>query len=245
MASRMVLADAVELSSPELILIDDALALRAREALVVPDDTLARLEHDVWLRRLTALEAANAVSTARDARGPHSPGRSLLGGHRRRTKALAAGAVGASLMLALLLGVNVNLRGDPAGADASQVTAPPTSPQVTAPPTSPPKVVRNRAGSTARETPSARAAAPSRQAGREFAWAPVTGASSYHVEFFRDDARIFAGDVTTPRLSLPATWKHAGRSHRLEPGSYRWYVWPVVSGLRQAHATVQAELVVG
>jgi hypothetical protein len=244
MASRTVLADAVELSSPELILVDDALAVRAREALVVPDDTLARLEHDVWLRRLTALEAANAGATARDARGSHSPSRPLRRGHRRRTKTLAAGAVGASLMLALLLGVNVNLRGDPAGADASQVTAPPTSSQVTAPPASPPKVVRKRAGSAARETPPARSAAPS-TAGRDFAWAPVAGASAYHVEFFRDNARIFAGDVTTPRLSLPATWKHADRLHRLEPGSYRWYVWPVVSGLRQAHATVQAELVVG
>lgn len=221
--------------SPELVLVDESLASRAREHLPAPDDTLARLEHDMWLRRLIALQAVNAVSTAPEASVPHVRSLPLRRARRRRAKALAAVGVGASLMLTLLLGVNVNLRGDPAGADSSNVTAP-----VAASPRSAP----NGGSSTPRETPAGRSAAPSAKS-RTFAWAPIAGASSYHVEFFRNDSRIFAGDVTPPRLSLPATWQHAGRSHELEPGVYRWYVWPVLAGLRQAHATVQAELVVG
>jgi hypothetical protein len=221
--------------SPELALVDESLASRARDHLPAPDDTLARLEHDVWLRRLMAVQAANTVSTATESSVAHVSSLPHRRAHRGRTKALAAVGVGASLMLALLLGVNVNLRGDPAGADASYVTAPAAAP---------PRGARNGGSSTPRETPAGRSAAPSAKS-RTFAWAPIADASSYHVEFFRNDSRIFAGDVTAPRLSLPAKWQHAGRSHELEPGVYRWYVWPVVAGLRQAHATVQAELVVG
>ena len=79
---------------------------------------------------------------------------------------------------------------------------------------------------------------------RRFAWAPVAGATGYHVEFFRESTRIQSVDTTRPEYALPVTWVHGGRRHRLEPGAYRWYVWPIVSGLRQSRATVQADLLV-
>jgi hypothetical protein len=39
-------------------------------------------------------------------------------------------------------------------------------------------------------------------------------------------------------------WRLNGRDHRLEPGAYRWYVWPRVDGRRRAKANVQAKLLV-
>ena len=29
-----------------------------------------------------------------------------------------------------------------------------------------------------------------------------------------------------PRLRVPTSWYNAGRRRKLEPGRYRWYVWP-------------------
>jgi hypothetical protein len=29
-----------------------------------------------------------------------------------------------------------------------------------------------------------------------------------------------------PRVAMPREWTFGGRKYRLEPGLYRWYVWP-------------------
>jgi phage terminase large subunit-like protein len=42
---------------------------------------------------------------------------------------------------------------------------------------------------------------------------------------------------------IPRRWRLNGRTQRLEPGSYRWYVWAHVGGRREGKATVQAKLV--
>jgi hypothetical protein len=31
---------------------------------------------------------------------------------------------------------------------------------------------------------------------------------------------------TRTRFALKKTWKFAGRTYRLTPGTYRWFVWP-------------------
>jgi hypothetical protein len=79
---------------------------------------------------------------------------------------------------------------------------------------------------------------------RRFVWAPVASATGYHVELFKGTALIFRDETTKPELLIPVRWRFDGRVRRLEPGEYRWYVWPVAGGQREAEAIVQAKLVV-
>jgi hypothetical protein len=79
---------------------------------------------------------------------------------------------------------------------------------------------------------------------RRFAWPPVAGSTGYHVELFRGSALVFRDETTKPEILIRKRWRLDGRLRRLEPGSYRWYVWPLVDGRRAASAIVQARLVV-
>ena len=79
---------------------------------------------------------------------------------------------------------------------------------------------------------------------RRLAWAPVAGATAYHVELFQGPAPIFRASATKPDVVVPKAWRFGGRRRTLEPGTYRWYVWPIIGGERQEQAVVQAELVV-
>jgi hypothetical protein len=79
---------------------------------------------------------------------------------------------------------------------------------------------------------------------RRFAWASTLGASAYHVELFRGNTRVFAGDTKDSQIAVPADWTLNGRRHVLSPGEYRWYVWPIVGGKRAPAAIVQAKLTV-
>jgi hypothetical protein len=81
-------------------------------------------------------------------------------------------------------------------------------------------------------------------ASRRFAWAPSHGASGYHIELFRGSALIFRAQMTKPEILIRRRWRFNGRDHQLEPGAYRWYVWPLVDGRRRAKAIVQAKLAV-
>ena len=86
-------------------------------------------------------------------------------------------------------------------------------------------------------TPKPAAAEP-----RRFAWAPVEGAVSYHVELFRGADRVLVKETTEPILELGSTWRYEGKTVELTPGSYRWYVWPVTKSGRATQAVVQAKL---
>jgi hypothetical protein len=79
---------------------------------------------------------------------------------------------------------------------------------------------------------------------RVFAWPPVGKAIAYRVEFFRGTEQIFAVRTTSPRVEVPAQWRHAGKQQQLGPGVYRWYVWPVFRGrgAKDSAAIVQASL---
>jgi hypothetical protein len=107
-----------------------------------------------------------------------------------------------------------------------------------------PPAVRTGATEGANEPP-ARTRSPSTRAGtRRFAWPPVAGATGYHVELFKGPALVFRNEATKPEILIPRRWRFDGRPRKLEPGEYRWYVWPVVNGRRKASAIVQARLVV-
>lgn len=254
-----------ETSSPELALVDDDLAVRARERLAEPDDTLARVQHEIWLSRLAACEAACTDHTSEFARRWRSVAARLarLQAMRLGPALLAAGAFAATLAIAARFDTDVDFQGTqaaPASPNSVELVAPPTVSSTgsdktatatgsgrTATATGSEKTVRR--GSSGSERPKSRISASrpstkSEPGRRRFAWAPVPGASSYRVEFFRGDARIYTADTSRPQLALPARWTLAGRTHRLTPGTYRWYVWPVSSGIRRSEATVQAELVV-
>ena len=82
--------------------------------------------------------------------------------------------------------------------------------------------------------------------GKTFVWAASAGAAAYEFQLFRGATRIFRTRVAEPRLQLPREWRDDGRDQSLEPGTYRWYVWPISeSTQRRARvATVQARLVI-
>jgi len=54
----------------------------------------------------------------------------------------------------------------------------------------------------------------------------VRGARYYNVQLFRDGRKILSTWPREPRLRLPSTWRFAGARRALDPGRYRWYVWP-------------------
>lgn len=56
-------------------------------------------------------------------------------------------------------------------------------------------------------------------------WRAAGGAAYYHVQLFRRGRRILAAWPRRPELVLSSTWSWGGRRYRLEPGTYRWYVW--------------------
>lgn len=65
------------------------------------------------------------------------------------------------------------------------------------------------------------------------------------MQLFRGSQRVFANRTRQPRLTLPETWRYAGRVVRLEPGSYRWNVWALhAGGKRSGRPAVQAQIVI-
>ena len=90
------------------------------------------------------------------------------------------------------------------------------------------------------------AAAPKPEA-KTFAWVPARGARSYVVEFKGPGGVIYLSRTSHARLKLPALWTFRGRRHALRPGTYHWYVWPVVRtshGLHRARASVSSKLTI-
>lgn len=228
-------------TSPELALVDPLLGQRVRERLPEPSDTLARIDLDLTRRRLTAL-AENAVAP----REQHVPKRWSSRTPPPSRLLVASGLVAAGLVAVLLVGVNVDVRGTPAGADSTSAAPLPAQASTQVPTTQPRRAVQNPpkpsfVPTRAKPHPAIRTQPP---AARRFAWAPVPGATGYRVEFFRGDKRVFSTATTEAQLTLSGSWSFSGRTQRLVPGTYHWYVWPIVGGLRQSKATVQASLAV-
>ena len=101
---------------------------------------------------------------------------------------------------------------------AAATAAKPANPVSTRPPISRPRTA-------AAEPQAGVSAAPS---SRVLAWAPVANATAYTVEITRNGESIYTATTTTPNVRVPNQWRHDGRTMTLSPGTYHWYVWPVV-----------------
>jgi hypothetical protein len=64
------------------------------------------------------------------------------------------------------------------------------------------------------------------------------------VELFKDSNRVFSGETTKSQVTIPARWHDGKQARSLEPGTYRWVVWPIVSGTRSSRAIVQSNVVI-
>jgi len=58
-----------------------------------------------------------------------------------------------------------------------------------------------------------------------FQWAPVPHATYYNLQVMHN-GKVLSAWPKVSRLQMPKEWRFEGRSHRLTPGLYRWYVWP-------------------
>jgi hypothetical protein len=83
-----------------------------------------------------------------------------------------------------------------------------------------------RASALQLPAPGARVTAPPR-----LVWTPRRGANYYNVQLFRGTHKVLSAWPRRARLQLTFAWRYGGRTYRLTPGDYRWYVWPGV-GLR-------------
>lgn len=235
-----------ELVSPELALVDPELARRERARLPHPGEQEA-------LARISAQLDRTPVRPEGDVLAPVVV--DLLRGRGRWVAPVAVAT--ALVVVALLADVRGELGKTPAAADpaavddqaAAEAHMPPTTgPAPPVPQPSPRLPAPSSPAAKSSPDPARRAKPPAepraRAQARSFAWAPASGASAYHVEFFREDVRIFSANTTRPAITVPSTWRFGGRSWRLEPGEYRWYVWGVVDRRRDNRAIVQARLTV-
>jgi hypothetical protein len=57
-------------------------------------------------------------------------------------------------------------------------------------------------------------------------WARAKGASYYNVQLIRAGRKVLSAWPARTSFRLRRTWLYKGQRYRLQPGVYRWYVWP-------------------
>ncbi len=235
-SSGAAAAETDEVLSPELVLVDPSLReawqRRSDEPSPEPAAEPARSvdDTDAAVRALGRIALDAEVETPRVRVRRASPLRLVAA-------AAAAGAIAAIGFLVADAGLD--LSETPAASPPGELLAAGD----TALPSN--RVPESRAREQApRSVAPARVTTPPATTPRRFAWAPVHGATGYHVELFLGGARVFAQSTPDAELEIPEEWQFEGRRHELDSGTYNWYVWPVIAGRRSTKAVVQATLVV-
>jgi hypothetical protein len=57
-------------------------------------------------------------------------------------------------------------------------------------------------------------------------WRAVPKAKFYNAQVYRSGRKILSLWPSRSRLKMTRSWRHEGRTFRLKPGVYTWYVWP-------------------
>jgi hypothetical protein len=57
-------------------------------------------------------------------------------------------------------------------------------------------------------------------------WRAVPRATYYNVQLYRGGRKILTVWPSATTFRLQRSWRYDGRTYRLTPGVYRWYVWP-------------------
>jgi len=260
--SERHLHDSPELVSPELALVDPALAGRERSRLWLEDE----------LGTESAVSASAPLARGPVIRRPPRTQRPPDAERMPRRRSWLVRGIAVSVLLFVSLGFAARALSPSDDPDSAQVPSdsavPAVDNRVAAP--EPRRQARPETATARPETTTARpetttappnaprsgprkpsrsqstAVTPTPQA-RTFAWAPVRNARGYSVEFFRGGRRIFVARTVKPRLTLPVRWTYRARRYRLTPGEYRWYVWPLArsrSGIERGKAIVQARLAI-
>src|SRR6185369_1513553 len=105
--------------------------------------------------------------------------------------------------------------------------------------------LRDAAGNATTATPSATTPAPVGASAAKtgaggkattptLRWKRRAGARYYNFQLFRSGHKLLSAWPTSNHYTLKARWRYRGRTHKLQPGRYRWYVWPGY-GPRSAH----------
>jgi hypothetical protein len=66
------------------------------------------------------------------------------------------------------------------------------------------------------------------------AWRAVPKATYYNVQLFIGGQKVLTVWPKGTSFQIPGSWRLQGRTYRLTPGTYRWYVWPGL-GARSAN----------
>jgi hypothetical protein len=66
-------------------------------------------------------------------------------------------------------------------------------------------------------------------------WKAVRRARYYNVQVYRGGHRVLNAWPTRAALHVPSSWRYRNRSRHLDPGLYRWYVWPGYGARRGRH----------
>jgi len=59
-----------------------------------------------------------------------------------------------------------------------------------------------------------------------FAWRATRKADYYNLQLWRGGHKVGSWWPSSPRLRVPSRWHSGGKTRRLTPGAYTWYVWP-------------------
>ena len=96
------------------------------------------------------------------------------------------------------------------------------------PPTRPATSPRRRSLPARSRRSTRRSTGPSSAVRVRLAWQPAERARYYNVQLYRNGVKILSSWPQKPSFRLARTWRYLGKRRSLEPGLYRWFVWPAL-----------------